>query len=97
MRARQATFHFIDRWAGETAYAKLDNQIVWTDSYDLGPNQPLGLNLCGGPEPENKFAVPIDVIIPHTTSACTVSFGALLEGSSVIHSWGVSNVQILLR
>ena len=92
----KATFHFIDRWSGETAYAKLDNQIVWTDSYELDSNS-LGINLCGSPDPENKFAVPIDVVIPHTTSACTVSFGALLEGPATRASWGVSDVQLLLR
>ena len=27
----KATFHFIDRWAGESAYAKLDNQYVWVE------------------------------------------------------------------
>ena len=92
----KATFHFIDRWSGETAYAKLDNQIVWTDSYELDSNS-LGINLCGSPEPENKFAVPIDVVIPHSTSACTVAFGTLLEGPATRASWGVSDVQLLLR
>ena len=27
----KATFHFIDRWVGESAYAKLDNQYVWVE------------------------------------------------------------------
>jgi hypothetical protein len=27
----KATFHFIDRWASESAYAKLDNQYVWVE------------------------------------------------------------------
>jgi hypothetical protein len=93
----KATFHFIDRWSGETAYAKLDNQIVWTESYELAESRPLGINLCGSPDPENKFAVAIDVVIPHSTSACTVAFGSLLDGPATRASWGVSDVQLLLR
>lgn len=92
----KATFHFIDRWASESAYAKLDNQYVWAESYAVQETRG-GINLCGNDTPENKFAVPIDVVIPHATSVVNVLFGAELERPATEGSWGVSDVQIMLR
>lgn len=51
----------------------------------------------GNDTPENKFAVPIDVVIPHATSVVNVLFGAELERPATEGSWGVSDVQIMLR
>mgnify|MGYP004272527497 FL=1 len=51
----------------------------------------------GNDTPENKFAVPIDVVIPHATSVVNVLFGAELERAATEGSWGVSDVQIMLR
>tara|TARA_B110001452_G_scaffold114228_1_gene94754 strand:- start:865 stop:1653 length:789 start_codon:yes stop_codon:yes gene_type:complete len=92
----KATFHFIDRWQGETAYAKIDNQYVWAESYAVQETKG-GINLCGNDTPENKFAVPIDVVIPHSTSVVNILFGAEVEQPATEQSWGVSDVQILLR
>ena len=92
----KATFHFIDRWAGESAYAKIDNQYVWAESYAVQETKG-GINLCGNETPENKFAVPIDVIIPHSTSVVNILFGAEVERPATEQSWGVSDVQIMLR
>ena len=52
---------------------------------------------AGNDTPENKFAVPIDVVIPHATSVVNVLFGAALERPATEGSWGVSDVQIMLR
>jgi hypothetical protein len=93
----KATFHFIDAWTGETAFAKLDHQLVWTDMHDHMTSK-NGINICGSASSaEGKFAVPIDVTIPHTSSALTVSFGSTLTASALEASWGVSDVQILVR
>ena len=33
----KATFHYIDRWEGASAYARVDSQFVWAESYALPP------------------------------------------------------------
>jgi hypothetical protein len=93
----KATFHFIDAWQGETAFAKLDHQVVWTDMHDQMATK-NGVNICGSASTtEGKFAVPIDVVIPHTSSSLAVSFGSTLASSPLEASWGVSDVQVLVR
>ena len=62
-----------------------------------GPRYPTTCAHPGNDTPENKFAVPIDVVIPHTTSVVNVLFGAELERPATEGSWGVSDVQIMLR
>ena len=62
-RAREREWSGRRRWEGESAYAKLDNQFVWSEAHSVGPKAP-GVNLCGGEVPETKFAVPIDVVRP---------------------------------
>jgi len=93
----KASFHFIDAWAGETAFAKLDHQLVWTDMHDHMSSK-NGINICGSASAaENKFAVPIDVVIPHTSSSLAVTFGTTLRGTAFEASWGLSDVQIYVR
>merc|ERR1711998_284717 len=86
-------YHFIDAWEGETAYAKVDHMYVWTDSYDHNTAK-AGINVCGAPAAEAKFAVPIDVVIPHNATSVTVTFGATLDQSPFEQSWGVDDIMI---
>jgi len=97
----KANYHFIDSWGGETAYAKMANNVVWTDTYDQQTSK-VGIQICGSPAPESKFTVPIDVILPHNCKpnyACSlrVAFGSTLTLSSNEQSWGISDVQIFIR
>jgi len=92
----KASFHFIDAWSGETAFAKLENQVVWTDMHDQMASK-NGINICGSPAAESKFAVPIDIEISHTAASLTVSFGSTLAVGPLEASWGVSDVQIYVR
>lgn len=92
----KANFHFIDAWTGETAFAKLDNQVVWTELHDHMASK-NGINICGSPTAESKFAVPIDVVIPHRSSSLTLGFGSSLVVSPLEASWGVSDIQIYVR
>merc|ERR1711871_1743296 len=89
-------YHFIDAWEGETAYAKVDHMYVWTDSYDHNTAK-AGINVCGAPAAEAKFAVPIDVVIPHNATSVTVTFGSTLDQSPFEQSWGVDDIMIFLR
>jgi len=92
----KCNYHFIDAWEGETAYAKVDHMYVWTDSYDHNTAK-AGINVCGAPAAEAKFAVPIDVVIPHNATSVTVTFGATLDQSPFEQSWGVDDIMIFLR
>lgn len=97
----QATFHFIDAWAGESAYliASMDDNslyYVWADSYRAG-QATSSINLCGGHYGEAKFQVPIDVTIPHSLDTLTLTFGSTLDQDPCDESWGVSRLQLLVR
>lgn len=94
-----ANYHMIDEWAGETAYAKLEGFVVWTDSHNQ-ETQKEGVNICGSPAPESKFGIAIDVTSPHScVESCSlkVSFGSTLVGSASEQSWGVSDIMIYVR
>jgi len=58
----EATFHFIDAWAGQTAYLKVGDAYVWTDSFDFTQTK-NALNICGGDIGEGKFSSQVDAII----------------------------------
>jgi len=99
----KANFHFIDAWGGETAYAKLEHRVMWTESYDQASSM-SGVNLCGNAAPEGKYSQPLDVILPHTctgapseTCSLTVAFGSTLSLSPTEQSWGVSDVMLYVR
>jgi len=99
-----ATYHFIDRWVGESGYLKLNvgqggkPAVVWSEQHtqELAKN---GLSLCGQSEtPEGKFAAVIDVTVPHTQESLEVSFGSTMEDSDPCdESWGVSGLEIYTR
>ncbi|GFE52745.1 hypothetical protein BaOVIS_001490 [Babesia ovis] len=97
----KATFHFIDQWAGESGYMKINAssaaplEYIWTDSHVQ--NISSGVNVCGGDTADSKFSVPIDVTIPHSAERFTVEFGSTLEGDSVQQSWGISGLEIHVR
>ena len=92
----KATFHYIDRWEGASAYARVDSQFVWAESYALPPAAE-GVNLCGGDAPENRFAVAIDAVVPHNSTVANILFGATLDAPATHASWGVSDLQLFLR
>jgi len=92
----QATVHFIDDWQGETAYMKIDDQVVWTDSHDQRASRGQ-FHVCGSPSyPESKFSVPIDVTFPHIGDKLKISFGSTL-GKEAMASFGVSSLTVSIR
>merc|ERR1711990_1221189 len=92
-----ASFHFLDKWDGEQAYASLDGKNVWADSTKAHRGE--GVNMYGSSHPERKFSAPIDVTIPHTGSAVEVKFGTSIEESvnACEQSWGVDDVTIYVK
>jgi len=93
----QARYHFLDSWEGETAFAKINDKTVWTDTNDVRGMHPNALNACGGDHPDLKMSVPIDVTVPHTGSSITVSFGSSLDEHPCNESFGVDDVMVFVR
>ncbi len=59
----EATFHFIDGWAGQIAYMQLPKSgaYLWTDFFDFTQTK-NSLNLCGSDIGEGKFTSNIQVV-----------------------------------
>jgi len=99
----KATFHFIDRWIGETGYMKLnlgnrgEPLVVWSEQHAQVQSM-NGVSICGQNTPEGKFSVPIDVVVPHTQAAVDIIFGSTMDDMDPCdESWGVSMVELLVR
>jgi len=92
----KANFHFIDSWESETAYLKVDGDFMWSDIYDYQVAR-TGVNICGSVAAEGKYTSHIDVVIPHNTSSVTLTFGSTLDQSPFDESWGVDDIEILVR
>lgn len=91
-----ATAHFIDDWQGETAFLKVNDHYVWTDSHELR-NGAKAINLCGSPlYPESRFSVTIDVSFHSTAESFTLAFGSNMESGSQAQL-GVSSVAVYIR
>jgi len=91
----QARYHFLDSWEGESAFAKVDNRIVWTEVNDM-----RGLDLpsfCGGDHPDGKFSVPVDVTLKHSAESIVVAFGSTLDEHPCNESFGIDDVMISVR
>jgi hypothetical protein len=100
----RAVYHFIDEWGGETGYMSLSSgnkgamEYAWTETYDVADFTGL-LDVCGAEMGEGRFAVPVDVAIPHDGDSVTVEFGSTLELPAANSSgfYGISSVEIYLR
>merc|ERR1711907_898906 len=92
-----ATFHFIDAWEGEYAYARIDDNYVWTDTYTQDASS-QSINVCGNDKiGEGKFAVPIEVSVPHTSNKVKISFGSTIDQDPADESWGLSSVAVYIK
>ena len=99
----ESTFHFIDAWAGESAYLRVsptddygELAYVWTDTFDFTTSK-NERNICGGEVAEARFAVPIDVSFPHNDSSVKLEFGSTLGQDPCYASWGISSVRVSVR
>jgi len=75
-----ARYHFIDHWTGETAFATIDDNYVWTQTHRVPPPTAgitVGMQLCGSDKyPETRMSSPIDVTAPHTANHVSIAFGS---------------------
>jgi len=92
-----ATFHYIDAWEGEYAYARVDDNYVWTDTYTQDASS-QSVNVCGNDKVgEGKFAVPVEVAVPHTSSKVKIAFGSTVDQDPADQSWGLSHVAVYIK
>lgn len=92
----QASAHFIDDWQGETAYLKINDNVVWTDTHDQRASRGQ-FSVCGSPSyPESRLTVPIDVTFPHKSQKLKVSFGSTLDRTANA-MFGLSSLTVSLR
>ena len=91
----EARFHFIDAWEGESAYLKLDGNIVWAESHrwcdklitticqprssEDKESTALTIDVCGHPDFPDRLSVPIVSSISHNEDTIKVSFGSNLD------------------
>lgn len=97
----RATWHFIDEWRGETAYVEIGTtagtSLVWSLTYDVTYSK-NPIDICGDTTiGEGKFAVPLDILVPHDDSDLVVIFGSTLEEQPCDKSWGISGLEIYIR
>jgi len=96
-----ARVHFIDRWSGEAAYLRANERIIWADTAS-SPNFPegeeVGLgNVCGGPLPDSRLSVPVDVTFAHEGSELELTFGSSLQSDPCEGSWAVDDVIVYTK
>lgn len=99
-----ATYHFIDRWIGETGYMKVNvgqdscPVVMWSEQHTQQMSK-NGLNLCGQSEtPEGKFTASIDVTVPHVQDSVQIAFGSTMDDADPCdESWGISGLELHVR
>lgn len=93
----QATVAFLDEWQGEAASLKVEDEVVWSDSWHHCPKifsgLCMGVSVCGDSLLADRLGRRIDVIVPHSGSLLTLTFEtALNKGSNA--SFLVDDIRI---
>jgi hypothetical protein len=98
----QLSFHFIDRWEGESAVLKIDGKFVWTESYTACNNiyavvcQKKGISVCGEDFPD-RMGYPVSWTGKHDAEKITVEVSTTLNRDPCEASWGIDDVQIFIK
>jgi hypothetical protein len=80
--------HYIDKWNGESAFIRVDGQIVWVEKAGH-----RGENVCGLEE-EGDSVVSFDVKVDHAASNLHLAFGSTLENAPCEKSFGITGLQL---
>ena len=97
-----------DKWEGEMAFVKINNNVVWTKNGESNDSSPKAMDICGNKYPDPKFAMlllfstlnifsPIDITIPHTEETVQVTFGTTLNKHPCLASFGIDDVMIFVK
>lgn len=89
----RASAHLLDDWQGETAFLKVDGNIVRTSAYDA-VNSGGGVDSAGNPSFPDRLAELVDIIVPHTAGTASIEFGSNLTIDSCDASLAIDNILI---
>lgn len=93
--------HFFDEWKGESAWAQVDGQYIWTEKYNWCDSiltfrcKQMGINACGEDIPD-KLSHPSEIVVKHSDPSIKLSFGSTLAGDPCLASWGLDDVRIYI-
>jgi len=94
-------YHFFDEWTGQTAWAQIGGQYVWTEKYSWCQGilpfycKQVGINVCGEDTPD-RIGRAVQVIVQHSDSSLTLGFGSTLTGDPCLASWGIDDVRVYI-
>lgn len=87
-----ALMHYFGLWTGETLYAKVDGEYVWTNTHRQGGAGSALLG-CGAAE----LGDPLDLYLPHSAATATIEFGSLSKRHACNQSWALGHALIEVR
>ena len=80
-------------------FRQVDGAHAWVDAAHVDGRRPSasGVNLAGGPHPERRWGVPVDVSLRHASPTAFVQFGSSLADDPCDASYGVDDVHVWVR
>lgn len=97
------SFHFIDAWNGEQAWVKIDDKLVWTDTYEwcnipwLNNCQKRGQNACGNKNYPDNMGQLVSFTKLHTEQELKITVGTSIEKGNCDAQWGIDNIEVFYR
>mmetsp|Transcript_22675 Transcript_22675/g.40820 ORF Transcript_22675/g.40820 Transcript_22675/m.40820 type:complete len:244 (-) Transcript_22675:30-761(-) len=85
----EASFHMLGEWLNDSAFLKVDDNIVWMESGRTG-----SLKTCHDSY-DARLGVPISVKLPHVSHTANLEFGSTLETCS--GSFSVAEVRVYVN
>ena len=95
-------FNFLDKWEGEQAWVKVENQVVWAKSRNwcngIFSNECMakGVDVCGNSYPD-LIGQTVEVTLLHTSDSLKLEIGSNLKSEDCGASWAIDNIIISLR
>lgn len=83
------------------AYAKVDNDIVWSHSHTWCTKmlpwvcKKYGVFACGGEFPD-KLSHPVEFVGKHHNNGLTLAFSSTLDVDPCTASWGIDDIQVYI-
>ena len=82
---------FLDTWNKESAYIRVDGQIVWINMHPAS-----GANICGLEE-VNDSVLSFDVKVVHSHSKLNLAFGSNLPEEPCEKSFGITGLALWIN
>ena len=81
----------VDSWDGETGQVYVDNELVWSQEFDVGS----GVQHCGGGYDWNQAVVAVGPLrVLHSPNTLTLQVTTTLDEDADNEAFGISNVLI---